>query len=177
MEPLAVYTSCKLRDSAGGIVPYASAWWRGSPVNWRIAIFNAGGTLNDLAGIEKIHLTLTDSVNGGPGKNAYISREYPAADFNPALTAAQWAAQTAWHLEASLDGEDTLLPAKPAGTLYWAILEAEIASGDLIPLAALQITLRPTRGDGLDRDPIGPEGALTYGGLPIVYDGEIITAE
>lgn len=170
MEPLAVYTSCKLRDSAGGISLYASAWWRGSPVNWRIAIFNADGALNDLEGIDKIALTLTDCVNGGPGRNGYISREYPATEFNPALTAAQWAAQSAWHFEAALTGEDTAIPAKSTGSLYWAVLEAETTGGEMIPLAALQITLRSTRGATLDRSPIGYVGAVTYGGIPIVYN-------
>lgn len=155
MEPLAVYTSCKLRDAAGAIVPRVSAWWRGSPVNWRIAVYDADGSLSDLAGIGKITLTLTDFVNGGPGKVGWLSREYPASELQPSLTAAQWASHTAWHFQASLSGEDTLLPALPGGTPYWAILEAGTTGGELIPLAALQIVLRPTRGGGLDRDPLG----------------------
>lgn len=170
MEPLTVYTSCRLRDSAGAIALYASAWWRGAPVSWRIAIFNADGSLNDLAGIEKITLTITDMVNGGPGKIGWLSRDYPDGELNPDLTPQEWDAREACHFEAALSGEDTLMPVEGLVSHYWVMLEARTTAGEPVPLAALQVALRSTRGPTLDRDPMGIVGILTYGGVPLVYD-------
>lgn len=169
IDPLAVYTSCRLRDSYGSVVPYGSAWWRGAPVNWRIAIYNADGTLNNLTGITKISLTITNMINGGAGRKVWLFREYPAP-FNPGLTPDQWGDKSNWHFEAALSGDDTLMTVTGAESNYWAALEAIGANGDPIPLAALQIRLRSARGATLDRDAIGYIGTLTYGGPPLTYN-------
>jgi len=172
MDPLTVYLSCKYRDSAAGIQPYASAWWRGAPVTIRGAIYNQDGTLSNLAGITAIRFSITNAVNGGPGLTPWFQEDYPAAGFNPDLTLDEWTAKppTAWHFEIPLTGEDTLLPVKGVSTAYWGMLEAKLTSGAYVPLAGMQITLRSTTGGTLDRDALGYVGAITFGGIPIVFN-------
>ncbi|RYD38983.1 MAG: hypothetical protein EOP87_00165 [Verrucomicrobiaceae bacterium] len=170
MDPLTVYLSCKYRDSAAGIQPYASAWWRGAPVTIRGAIYNQDGTLSNLTGITAVRLSITNAVNGGPGLIPWFQEEYPSTGFDTDLTLDQWAAKTAWHFEIPLTGEDTLLPVRGVSTAYWGMLEAKLTGGAYVPLAGMQISLRSAAGGSLDRDALGHVGALTFGGIPIVFD-------
>lgn len=175
MDPVTTYTSCRLRDSAGAIAPYAAAWWRGAPALWRVAILNPDGSLNDLSGLAGVSLTLTEMVNGGPGRTGWLQRDYGPSFLHPELTAEQWENRTGWHFEAALEGEDTLLPVSGTGSDYWAILEGRTTAGELIPLAALQITLRSTRGDTFDRDPLALPASLLRNGFPVIHGGRFIT--
>lgn len=172
MDSLTVYLSCKNRDSAAGIQPYASAWWRGAPVVIRGAIFEGDGSLSDLSGITAIRFSITNSANGGPGLMPWFQQEYPSTGFNPDLTSEQWAERppAAWHFQIDLTGEDTLLPVRGVSAAYWGMLEAKLSGGAYVPLAGMQITMRSAAGGTLDRDALGYVGALTFGGIPIVFN-------
>lgn len=171
MQPATIYTAAVLRDAAGGIQKDQVSLWRGAPWNWRLALFDSADVLNDLSGIVSAHVTMTNAVNGGPGKVGWVEKEIPVADMFPGSVLQDWMEHAGWHLEVPFSGDDMLIPVYGLRSPYWVIVEMETTGGELIPIAAMVIDLRSTRGDAFDREPLVVEDGISYNGTSLTFGG------